>query len=258
MKLVWFNKGSLTTPYRSHLIPDPLISNPLTDLLNCYLSKMKNRDPFHMKKVFAICNQQLLNSFIGYRNALLEKWRSSDDLFLSTDWLTPDEVGQMRKAHYDVFHKHASSFPWNLTTNLPLVPMLHGTDRKTAWKIVQTGFATVCREDPGFYGTGIYFTSNIDYAKHYSYVAAKTQKLCLVLSLVVPGNIYPVTEHHKGPDSLLGKTVKGGHQSHYTNVHTTADHYKFGHVCNPPTGDVYDELVVFQDAQALPLFVIYC
>jgi hypothetical protein len=134
-----------------------------------------------------------------------------------------------------------------------------GTCRDTAWKIVHTGFTTVAKKDDGFFGKGIYFTSSVDYAKFYSHITAKSSKLCLILSLVIPGNIYPVTEDHEGPNSLKGQSVKGvGYQSHFTNVYPNDFGDKFGHVCNPPTGSVYDELVVFQDAQTLPLFVIYC
>jgi len=79
----------------------------------------------------------------------------------------------------------------------------------------------------------------------------------LILAVVIPGNIYPVTEDHEGLDSLKGKPCKGvGYQSHYTNVHSTFGPPNFGRVCNPPTEDCYDELVVFQDAQTLPLFII--
>lgn len=137
-----------------------------------------------------------------------------------------------------------------------------GTSRETAWKIVKSGFATVATIDEGYFGKGIYFTSDVNYAKYYAELAAGKSrprgKQCLILSVVIPGNIYPVTEDHKGPDSLLSKPCKGvGYQSHFTNVHSTRDG-NFGCVCNPPQPDNYDELVVFQDAQALPLFIIEC
>lgn len=143
-----------------------------------------------------------------------------------------------------------------------------GTSRTTAWKIARTGFATVAALDEGFFGRGSYFTSDVKYAKFYSSIAARQDKPCLVLALVIPGNSYPVTEgtnfpnpsdpkeHDKEEVSLKGNPVKKGYQSHHTHVHATKND-KFGHVCNPPVGDITDELVLFQDAQALPLFVIY-
>lgn len=82
-----------------------------------------------------------------------------------------------------------------------------GTTRETAGNIAHTGFTTVSSYDSGYFGRGIYFTSSIDNAKFYSLNQAKSQKLCLILSVVIPGNVYPVTEHHKGPNSLQGGPI---------------------------------------------------
>lgn len=133
-----------------------------------------------------------------------------------------------------------------------------GTSREAANKIAQTGFAALSKLDSGYFGTGIYFTSDVRYAQFYSQAASKSSNnLCFVLAAVCPGNVYPVTEAHDGENSLRGKPAQSGYQSHYTNV-VSKNGDKFGHVCNPPTADNYDELVVFQDVQALPLFVIEC
>lgn len=61
----------------------------------------------------------------------------------------------------------------------------------------------------------------------------------LILSWVIPGNIYPVTEDHRGPKSLLGTAMKSGYSSHYAL--TTKD----GHCCPKKlnVGEYYDELV---------------
>lgn len=59
----------------------------------------------------------------------------------------------------------------------------------------------------------------------------------IIFSWVIPGHIFPVTEHHKGPKSLLGSAIKNGFNSHY--VLTTSD----GSVISDRTDQFYDELV---------------
>jgi len=77
----------------------------------------------------------------------------------------------------------------------------------------------------------------------------------IMLSWVVPGNIYPVAEDPNkvlDPSSLYGAACRSGFQSHYVLV-------------NPggmPRMDVqlagFDEMVVFENAQILPQYILYC
>jgi len=97
---------------------------------------------------------------------------------------------------------------------------------------------------------------------------------------VLPGNYYPATEHpfvvpfvqdrsivgddkrKPNPVGLLGQACKGGYQSHYSVIDTMTFSAPF-----PTQFDdfddrekkrvVSDELVVFEGAQALPLFLVY-
>jgi len=75
----------------------------------------------------------------------------------------------------------------------------------------------------------------------------------LVLSYVIPGNIYPVIEQHKsGVDSLLGASLKTpDYHSHY--VLTKKDGYAVSSDTDIP---VFDELVIAQEAQVVPAFII--
>jgi hypothetical protein len=135
-----------------------------------------------------------------------------------------------------------------------MIPMLQGTTIETAWKIAQTGFTTVATLDAGWYGRGVYFTKDVNYAKSYSQLASKNNELCLILGLVVCGNIYPVTERKGSPSNLEGKpVVSTGYQSHYAVVQSNS-----GHICSTNDTKAVDELVVFQGDQAIPMFIIQC
>jgi len=131
----------------------------------------------------------------------------------------------------------------------------------------------VNRVDDGFYGQGIYFTRDMDYAALYSNDTPKV----FVLAAVNPGNVFPTTEHpfsgsdqktplgalgfgsRSAPKSLKGKPGVPGYQSHYTVVPKKNIDDAFPLTGNRPVEPAKhaDELVVFQEAQALPLFIIY-
>lgn len=54
-----------------------------------------------------------------------------------------------------------SQYIWNDATNVskdtfvPIVPLLHGTQKKIAQKIANTGFAALSLYDQGYYGKGV-------------------------------------------------------------------------------------------------------
>lgn len=97
---------------------------------------------------------------------------------------------------------------------IPVLPFVHGTNLNIARKICTTGFANlstlVCSinssylkppQDDGYYGKGIYFSSYALYT--FPYFKSKEQP-AIILSWVVPGNVYPVTENPFTTKSILG------------------------------------------------------
>jgi len=129
----------------------------------------------------------------------------------------------------------------------PVFPMVHGTTEGIAWKIAQSGFGTTGTRDAGYYGAGIYFTSHVSYARQYSNKGSK-QKV-VIIALVNPGNFYPTTEDPEDRENgFMGKKCKGGYQSHYTVVGDGI------YPSTTVTDTSHDELVVFQDPQALPKY----
>ena len=140
--------------------------------------------------------------------------------------------------------------------------MIQGTTEDDAMKISENGFGTVAREDAGFFGQGIYFTSKLNYARKYS-KPANDGSLVLVISLASPGNVLPISADPvlnkiKNPQGYLGKPRQQGYQSHYTVVHMPGEGGTYGYpLRTAPTDDSSDELVVFEPAQALPVFLIY-
>jgi len=73
----------------------------------------------------------------------------------------------------------------------------------------------------------------------------------LILSLIIPGNVYPVVEHPRGNESIAGGAIKPGYNSHY--VVTDSAGIVISTVLDT---NKYDELVVDQECQVLPVFVL--
>jgi len=121
--------------------------------------------------------------------------------------------------------------------------MIHGTGMEIGLKIAETGFVSLSSLDAGYYGKGIYFTTNAAYA--YPYFSAH-ENPAIVIAFVIPGNVYPVIE---SANSLLGQPLFPGYNSHY--VLTNRD----GSVWNG-VGQPYDELVIDQEAQVIPVYVL--
>jgi len=158
---------------------------------------------------------------------------------------------------------------------------------------LKNGFGSASSLDDGYYGRGIYFTSDLRYGNMYARETPQGEKV-LLMALVVPGNPYPATEDpfvyktddkgkvirwptpefetekdNKGktakkrdPKGLYGQACKTGYQSHYTIVNSkntsTAFPTRFDDFGTEEKKRVVsDELVVFEGAQALPLYLIF-
>ena len=67
-----------------------------------------------------------------------------------------------------------------------------------------------------------------------------------MLSYVLPCNPFPVTEEADAESgSLLAQAIKTGYQSHYVRVNQKGK-----------IGDEYDEIIVNQESQILPAYII--
>jgi len=189
----------------------------------------------------------------------LEKYRSSPQLFKKESWRSKPEVADRRWV-YDHFAKYAKKFSdFGEDPQVPIIPMFQGTAENTCLKISQTGFSTVATLDDGFYARGIYFTSSINYASYYSTLAMKGKSpyVCIMMAFVSPGNPYPIIESPIDPASFKGKAgvINPGYQSHYVCV-TPPGGTRPGWPCAKGDKLMTDELVIFQDAQAVPKYII--
>eukprot|EP01130_Rhizamoeba_saxonica_P005313 TRINITY_DN2133_c0_g1_i1.p1 TRINITY_DN2133_c0_g1~~TRINITY_DN2133_c0_g1_i1.p1 ORF type:complete len:986 (+),score=189.66 TRINITY_DN2133_c0_g1_i1:57-2960(+) len=203
-------------------------------------------ESFNITKCYAISNPTLEKGFDAEILKLRQKWHNSPDLFKHSSWADDDEYG-MRDETMRHLQKYANSFEWNKDRDIPIIPVVHGTKKSAVWKICSNGFSSLAKTDAGLYGRGIYFSSNAGYASKFS----ENNEHCFIVSMVIPGNVYPVTEHPNKLKSLKGLPNKVGYQSHYVRVN------KKGYPSSNMDDNIFDEIVVFQESQVLPIYVIF-
>jgi len=219
----------------------------------------------YLVRAYAIQNDNLSNAFTIFMNSLGGKIKAAKKLFQADDWKNHSDSA-LKTKYLQHYGEWVGSFPWNKKGKLEVLGALQGTTEEAAWSIAENGFGTVSVLDEGFFGKGMYFTSNFEYASLYAALKQKSnpsKNKVFVVALVIPGNPFPVTEHpyvngKPNEKGYLGKGVRSGYQSHFTQVNR-----KMIGAAYPITGQFDpnehgNELVVFQEAQILPVFILEC
>jgi len=263
----WVSRGHELNRYESLLVKEgERIFN--TDVMDKFtrLSSDMGFDSHAVYKIYAISNQMVLGVFDSFRSLLFGKQRQSPQLFNRDDWKQCEDV-MLRAAYLTWLEDYCRKFPeWNdANKSKPdVIPLIQGTSEEAAWQICQQGFGVTATTDDGFYGRGVYFTSKLDYASRYAKISSKEQNCqVFLLSMVIPGNTFPVTEHpwdsEMKKSGYHGHACRPGYQAHFTLVDNSGIQNAYPMKVDPPFSyeKVADELVIFDTSQALPLFVFY-
>lgn len=205
-----------------------------------------SRGNVKVAEITAIYNKALLVSFVNQWKIMTTRKIQAPEHFFTCTY--SKDGAKMAIMAY--FQKTILNFwPYNQDLQVSLIPALHGTNQLVAEKIAQTGFASLSSLDSGYYGKGIYFTTSILYTLPY---ACMHREPALILSYLNMGNVFPVTENHKGDKSLMGTPIKTGYNSHLVLTAKDGTIHNLG----DEQGIVCDEIVVGQESQILPAFII--
>eukprot|EP01125_Pyxidicula_operculata_P013176 TRINITY_DN4359_c0_g2_i3.p1 TRINITY_DN4359_c0_g2~~TRINITY_DN4359_c0_g2_i3.p1 ORF type:complete len:1736 (-),score=241.48 TRINITY_DN4359_c0_g2_i3:164-5371(-) len=205
-----------------------------------------NGEKLNVKEACAVYNNNLLSNFINRIDLIENRYEQSSEVFFKQGWKGKND-SKDREWIYSEYEKRVKEFDWNKKTETAILPTIHGTDKDIALKIADTGFAALSTLDAGWYGKGIYFTTYALYAIPYF---GTKRNPSIIISYVIPGNTYPVSENHKSADSLSGAAMMGGYSSHY--VCTTKD----GYPTSKPVKNHYDEIVIEQEVQIAPVYIL--
>jgi len=199
--------------------------------------------------VYSVFNPELAKSFDVTNKSIAKRLRTQPTLFKKDDWKSMDRF-DLREWTKKGMDARIASYPWNQNTEegASTVLALHGTDASIARNIIDGGFSALSTVDAGYYGSGMYFTSSAVYGLPYY---GTKKKPSLLICLLTPGNSFPVVESREEDKSFLGVPIRSGYQSHCVNVTLS------GEPCaQVMTDDFYDEIVVGQELQILPVYLV--
>jgi len=200
-----------------------------------------------------INNRRLIRAFINHYYLITFRHQEDPDIFAKRDWKCKSHSEERHKI-IQKYTEYANRFSWNLQDRLPIIVCAHGTSLATAQKICKTGFVTLSTLDSGFYGQGMYFTTHIPYI--FPYVVSLSKPV-MIMTLVIPGNVYPVVEDRGCDESLMGKSIKSGYQSHFVLTQRSGTIFHLPEDEQTSSNEkIYDELVLNQESQVLPIFLI--
>lgn len=202
-----------------------------------------------VESVCVVSNSMLGASFSNYRSILRQRIAENPILFCKKDWLLREGKNELRSYVHERYLQLAEYFTWNdPEETVPILACLHATDFTTAKSIASKGFCALATLDEGFYGKGIYFSTYGSYVA--PYFLGKEQPAILV-NLVVGGNAFPVVEAAAEKDSFLGKPTASGYQSHFVLTKSDGTPVTAMH-----TEDESNEIVVSQEAQVVPIYIV--
>jgi len=207
---------------------------------------------FDLCKGYAIHNAGLKSIFEQTRMKLERRLQYESSLFGKKTWNNEEE---WRSWVLDKLRNKVEEFSHNQDRKVKTLPVLQGLrNPEVAWKIAQTGMAILSQLDDGYYGNGMYFTSSAEYAVDlYTSPSPQQEYRTLIICWILLGNVYPCIEapSKDSPNSFYGKPVKVPHDAHYVVVE------KSGMPCPPFKEPNFDEYVVKEEGQVLPVFVLY-
>jgi len=147
-----------------------------------------------------------------------------------------------------------------------VVPAWHGAKEQVIKNIAKSGFAVSEVAEPAWYGTGRYCTLEAELAcMHASTHPSPKPKnadgeWCVLLSAAIVGIAYPITpgkvDYPSGPEDptkfkFYGKAFKAPCDTHVVGIDGKS------HRCAAPEAAKYHEIVSSQDAQLLPLAIVW-
>ncbi|MGD0465818.1 MAG: pentapeptide repeat-containing protein [Gammaproteobacteria bacterium] len=242
----WLNKGF----YKIHALQPG--DSDYDFVANLYKQTLVNN--YEIDKIYLISDQSAELAFSA--NLALLSHRTTNTEY-QPHWLQENNPSLRVKIQAMLDEKSYNSI---LAPGIKLVPLWHGTGPNQASGIVTAGFASLAIVDSGYFGKGLYGTSNAEYAYRVYASGYNKGNEILLLSWYATQNSYPVI--FGDLEKLKGHANYQNYDSHFIPVvpesqdkheHGTEDTYL---PINDEQTAVYQEFVAFQTVQVLPRYIL--
>jgi len=222
-----------------------------------------------IKNAYAVSNMILTDSFEGKIETLEKEIIISKRLLKQPDWPQLEESSRRTR-----FFEHFNNKLGAVWGGIKILGLLQGTQESRGWEILEKGYSTNYLTPDAFFGRGYCFTSSLEYASKGAEKDKTDKGIPLLVSAVYCGQIFPVVEQpfNRNKDGSIeysfgkpvlnkrgycDKNVRQSYHSHATLV--TKDD-----ILNPvPISGNFDaslhtdKVVIFNETQILPLFLVY-
>lgn len=159
---------------------------------------------------------------------------------------------------------HSLAYKDESHPDVKILPLWHGTNPAILGSIFETGYANLATTDSGFFGKGLYFSHEAEYAyRVYSHGKGKKsgelgEGGILLLNWVACYSAYPVI--HGDMSKLTEKGNYQNYDAHFIPVipgsSSNPNEMNYYPCKRPDQLPVYHEMVVFESAASLPRYLI--
>jgi len=210
-------------------------------------------------KIYGVYNPSLVQSFMNRLKIFETRWSQAPSIFDKSS-LYKNESKKMntninKNDIYQMYLDRVQHYSWNSELKVPIIPCVHATrDLNCAWEISSNGFQSTAEDSNGKFGQGVYFTTDALFSLPLTFPENSVpESPCIIISYVIPGNVFPVTEKSNSSTSLIGNPIKAGYNAHYIVVD------KAGEAVDAVKNfkdKMFEEMVISQDSQVTPAFVV--
>jgi len=208
-------------------------------------------------KIYGVYNPSLVQSFMNRLKIFETRLSQAPGIFdKSSLYKNDSKKSNLNKNDvYQMYLDRVQLYSWNSELKVPIIPCVHATrDLNSAWEISSNGFQSTAEDSNGKFGQGVYFTTDALYSLPLAYPENSVlESPCVIISYVIPGNVFPVTEKSNSATSLIGNPIKSGYNAHYIVVDKTGEAVD---TVNNFKDKMFEEMVISQDSQITPAFVV--
>lgn len=218
---------------------------------------LTNFSQFKISSVKLIKNFEYDKLFVIGAHALSQRRSEIARAAFSRKKDEQDENAYLREKVLEIFKEKTKDYS---TEQCYFLPVWHGTREEVLKSIFKTGFANLANTDLGYYGKGIYGSTNAEYVKRV--YSGGYHKGVLLLNWVAINSPFPVASK-RDIDLLKGKGNRGNHDAHFIPVkprnpyaHKKGKEDTYFPLENIDDEVAYDEIAVFNDKLVLARYIV--